>query len=87
MIKTKIDKLENELSVLDKIVVKRKQELEHIENTILSDMTKIPLANKCPVCFINNGTHIIYPCGHKCLCEECGKKMNILRIALYVIVL
>jgi len=31
--------------------------------------------NTCVVCFSEPRTHAFIPCGHKCICEACGKKV------------
>ena len=35
----------------------------------------IPDNLKCPICITNIKTHIIIPCGHKCICGDCSDKI------------
>ena len=30
----------------------------------------------CIVCFTHDKTHLAFPCGHQCVCEECSKAMH-----------
>jgi hypothetical protein len=67
-----VKKIENE----DKIENKDKIENEDkIENDLLKSV------RTCVICMNNPQTHIIIPCGHKCLCEKCSieylEKINI----------
>jgi len=45
------------------ILVKRKKEL----------VAQPQEVKECVICTDNETTHIVIPCGHKCLCEECSK--------------
>ena len=40
------------------------------------DNTNITDDKLCCICYVNIKTHICIPCGHKCLCETCTKKIT-----------
>jgi len=46
------------------ILVKRKKEIIDVANLEVKE---------CVICTDNETTHIVVPCGHKCLCEDCSK--------------
>jgi len=31
-------------------------------------------ANKCIICLDKNKDSIFYPCGHECVCNDCGRE-------------
>ena len=49
--------------------------VSRIENKNSNDVNIITQTEKkCVICINNHQTHIIIPCGHKCLCTECSIK-------------
>jgi len=38
--------------------------------------TKQPQASRCIICFENIANHVIVPCGHLCLCDDCVGTIN-----------
>jgi hypothetical protein len=34
------------------------------------------IGTECSVCMVNNKTHVLVPCGHLCVCQECAGKFT-----------
>lgn len=45
--------------------------LSQVRQEFFGDSSSIP---SCPICYENNVTHAVLPCGH-CICEDCKKKL------------
>lgn len=50
----------------DSSVVNDEYELLKIPDDIDSN-------NQCVICLVNERNSIFYPCGHECVCADCGK--------------
>ena len=71
-----IEYLEEKIKMLESKLRLRQIELNETENTILENLGHTKNNLKCPICVTNLKTHVIIPCGHKCLCSECSLKFN-----------
>ena len=69
-------KYDNKIETLKNIEYKIKEKTEKL--AILELEIKnidLPCKQKCSICLDEIKTHIIVPCGHKCLCDGCAKQV------------
>jgi len=59
-----------------KLKKKYEKELEEKRANIKQALNTIPLNKKCAICLNYPKTHIIVPCGHKCVCGDCKDKIK-----------
>ena len=67
-----INNIKKTLIEIENKKTKKRIELSHIEEKLKKDLSLFENADKCPICLDGIKNHIIIPCGHKCLCEECS---------------
>tara|TARA_Y100000389_G_C17467028_1_gene526597 strand:- start:385 stop:2892 length:2508 start_codon:yes stop_codon:yes gene_type:complete len=42
-----------------------------------TDLASVATNMACCICFVKARTHLVFPCGHKCVCADCAKKVPI----------
>lgn len=67
-----INNLKKTLIELENKLTEKRIELSNVKEKLKKDLSLLENADKCPICLDGIKTHIIVPCGHKCLCEECS---------------
>lgn len=76
--KNKVSDFKNDLKKYENTLNNKRNEYDTIDKYINNKLPSISIENKCVICYINIKTHIIYPCGHKCICQECEKKKKMI---------
>ena len=70
----KINYIKN-LNIIEEKCKTESQNLENIREEIKIIRSSIPTESKCAVCIDNIKSHIIVPCGHKSICEDCAPRI------------
>ena len=72
----RINNSKNILNELENKISEKKNMINNLQEKLVKDLSLSDNGDKCPICLNGIKSHIIVPCGHKCLCEACSHKIK-----------